>query len=120
MICVSDVQEGRPAPWMAIENAHRLGVYPFESCVKIGDTAPDIAEGLNGGMWTIGVAKAGNEMGLRQREVELLDADDLQRRLTTAYARLHQAGAHYVVDSVADILPCLDDIESRLQRGERP
>jgi phosphonoacetaldehyde hydrolase len=29
-------------------------------------------------------------------------------------------GAHYVVDSVADLLPVLDDIEARLARGERP
>jgi hypothetical protein len=25
-----------------------------------------------------------------------------------------------VVDTIADILPCLDDIEVRLARGERP
>jgi phosphonoacetaldehyde hydrolase len=28
--------------------------------------------------------------------------------------------AHYVVDSIADLVPCLDDIEARLARGERP
>ena len=30
------------------------------------------------------------------------------------------AGAHYVVDSIADIMPVLDDIEARLRRGEAP
>ncbi len=30
------------------------------------------------------------------------------------------AGAHYVIDSVADLPQVLEDIERRLQRGERP
>jgi phosphonoacetaldehyde hydrolase len=33
---------------------------------------------------------------------------------------MYQGGAHYVVDSIADILPCLDDIQERLARGDRP
>jgi len=33
---------------------------------------------------------------------------------------MRQSGAHYVVDSIADIMPCMDDIEARLARGERP
>jgi hypothetical protein len=37
-----------------------------------------------------------------------------------AYTRMYQSGAHYVVDDITCILPCLDDIESRLSRGERP
>ena len=26
----------------------------------------------------------------------------------------------HVVDGIADIMPCLDDVEARLARGERP
>jgi phosphonoacetaldehyde hydrolase len=33
---------------------------------------------------------------------------------------MYQRGAHYVIDSVADLMPCLDDIEARLARGEKP
>ena len=60
---------------MALENARRLGVYPMESIVKIGDTLPDIEEGLNAGMWTIGLAKTGNEIGLTEQEIEDLSKD---------------------------------------------
>ena len=35
-------------------------------------------------------------------------------------ARLRAAGAHYVIDGVADILPVMQAIEDRLGRGERP
>jgi phosphonoacetaldehyde hydrolase len=30
------------------------------------------------------------------------------------------AGAHFVIDCVADLLPVLDAIEGRMLRGERP
>ena len=41
-----------------------LGAYPLWRCVKIGDTPSDIAEGINAGMWTIGITAIGNEIGL--------------------------------------------------------
>ncbi len=37
-----------------------------------------------------------------------------------AYERMHQGCAHYVVDTIADLMPCLDDIEARLAQGENP
>jgi phosphonoacetaldehyde hydrolase len=33
---------------------------------------------------------------------------------------LQAAGAHYVIDSVADLMPVVYDIDARLARGERP
>ena len=114
------VPEGRPAPWMALKAAALMRVYPMSAIVKIGDTIPDIHEGLNAGMWTIAVAASGNELGLAQTEAEALPADDLEQRLARARDRLRAAGAHYVVDGISDVPPVLDHIESRLARGERP
>jgi phosphonoacetaldehyde hydrolase len=119
-VCGSDVPAGRPAPWMCMENAKRLGVYPVEAVVKVDDTIPGIEAGLNCGMWTIAVARTGNEIGLSLEEVESLPQDDYDQRLTAAYQRLTQAGAHYVIDGIGEILPCLDDIERRLANGEKP
>jgi phosphonoacetaldehyde hydrolase len=119
-VCATDVPAGRPEPWMCLVNAQRLGVFPMESVVKIGDTLPDIAEGLNAGMWTIGLAKSGNEMGLSEKEIASLPQEEYRRRIERAYERMYHSGAHYVVDTVADVMPCLDDIDARLSRGERP
>lgn len=119
-VCSTDVPAGRPYPWMAFQNAMRLNVYPMEAVVKIGDTVPDIEEGLNAGMWTVGVALTGNELGLTEAEVAALSPEARRQRLTPIYRKLYQAGAHYVVDSVADCLPVLDEIEKRLASGERP
>ena len=119
-VCASDVPAGRPQPWMCLENAKKLEVYPMESIVKIGDTLPDIWEGLNAGMWTIGLAKTGNEMGLTLKEIDALDPEIYERRLKRAYDRLAQAGAHYVVDGIGDVEPLLDEIQARLSRGDKP
>ena len=83
-------------------------------------TVPGIEEGLNACMWTIGLAMSGNEIGLPQKEVQALDPAERERKRERAYTRMYQSGAHYVVDSIADIMPCLDDVEARMARGERP
>lgn len=119
-VCAAQVPAGRPHPWMCLQNAINLQLYPMEAFVKVGDTLPDIAEGLNAGMWTVGVAKTGNELGLTEREVAALEPEVLEVKLDRAYQRMHQAGAHYVVDSIGDFPPLLDDIDARLARGERP
>ncbi len=106
---------------MCLQNVINLGVSPVEACVKIDDTRPGIEEGLNGGMWTIGLAHQ------RQRDRSAAEGSGESCRRPNrsgcaqgAYTRMYQSGAHYVVDTIADIVPCLDDIESRLARGERP
>src|SRR5215467_2377127 len=119
-ISASDVPVGRPSPFMAQLAMVKLGVWPVEACVKIDDTRPGIDEGLNAGMWTIGAAVSGNEVGLSLKDWKKLPKPEQARLRDGAGIRLHQSGAHYVVDSIADILPCLDDIEARLARGERP
>ena len=119
-VCASDVPAGRPYPFMCLQNVINLRISPLEACVKIDDTIPGVEEGLNAGMWTIGLAMSGNEIGLPLKELEALDHAERQRRSQRAYARMYQGGAHYVVDSIADILPCLDDIQERLARGDRP
>jgi phosphonoacetaldehyde hydrolase len=120
IVCMSDVPAGRPSPFMCFQNAMNLGCYPMEALVKIGDTIPDVEEGLNAGMWTIGVTKSGNELGLTEAEIAALEPADLSNRLRCAHQRLAQAGAHYVVESIADVPPILDAIEARLRQGERP
>ncbi len=119
-VCATDVPAARPHPWMCLKNALDLQVYPMEAIVKIGDTLPDIFEGLNAGMWTIGLAKTGNEIGLTEAEVDSLEPGVRDQRLADAYHRMAQAGAHYVVDGIADVAPILDEIEARLTRGEKP
>jgi phosphonoacetaldehyde hydrolase len=105
---------------MCLQNVINLGVSPVEACVKVDDTIPGIEEGLNAGMWTVGLAMSGNEIGLPLKELRAMDPAEREQKRQRAYTRMYQAGAHYVVDSIADLVPCLDDVEARLARGERP
>jgi len=119
-VCASDVPAGRPYPYMCLQNVMNLQVSPVDACVKIDDTIPGIEEGLNAGMWTIGLALSGNEIGLPSKAVQAMDPVEREQKRQRAYTRMYQAGGHYVVDSIAAIMPCLDDIEARMARGERP
>jgi phosphonoacetaldehyde hydrolase len=115
-----DVGGGRPLPWMCYEIAVRLKVFPLESFVKVGDTVADTEEGLNAGMWTVGVVRTGNMVGLTQAEFDALSPAEREMRLQTGRERLMDAGTHYVIDNVSDFDPVFDEIDARLQRGERP
>lgn len=119
-VCSSEVPAGRPEPWGCVQNAMALRTYPFEAMVKVDDTTPGIDEGLNAGMWTIGLTKTGNEVGLNEAEIAALDQADLASRVAGAHARMVHAGAHYVVEGIWAIPAVLDDISTRLARGERP
>ena len=120
-VCPEDVPGGgRPAPWMCYLNAVRLAVSPLWSMVKIGDTQADIAEGINAGMWTIGITRTGNEVGLTSAEWMAVPAAAKVEALAAAGRRLRDAGAHYVAESVAECPEIVDRIGRRLARGERP
>jgi phosphonoacetaldehyde hydrolase len=118
--CASDVPAGRPEPWMVLSNMQQARIFPPEAVVKIDDTKPGIAEGLNAGTWTIGLAKTGNEVGLNEKELAALPADDLTRKVERAADGLAKSGAHYVVESIADVPPIIAEIEQRLKMGDRP
>jgi len=120
VVCSSDVPAGRPFPWMCFQNAVKLEVYPMEAMVKIGDTVSDIAEGLNAGMWTIGVTRTGNELGLTAEEADNLPSKEVDERLSEISQRFYEAGAHYTVEGIWAVAPLIDEIESRLAEGEQP
>jgi phosphonoacetaldehyde hydrolase len=120
IVCPDEVPAGRPYPWMCYENAIRLGVYPMQAIVKVGDTLPDIEEGLNAGMWTVGLSMTGNLLGLKESEVNALSQQESITALKKIETQLYQAGAHYVINGIWDLPGVLDDIEFRLAKGEHP
>lgn len=120
MVTVSDVPAGRPAPWMALRCAEKLGAWPLSAVVKVGDTVADVQEGLHAGMWTVGFARCGNEVGLDEASLSALPQPEQQRVIDAARSRLRHAGAHFVVDGPAELLSALDTLDLRRRRGDRP
>lgn len=119
-ICASDVPAGRPAPWMIYRTMEALGVFPLEAVVNVGDTPIDIESALNGGVWSVGVAATGNQMGLTEAEIALLPAEEYLSRLQKARNSLAAAGAHYVMDTMAELPAIINSIETALSAGKKP
>jgi phosphonoacetaldehyde hydrolase len=120
IVCPDEVPAGRPFPWMCYQNAIQLGVFPLAAMVKVGDTLVDIEEGLNAGMWTVGLSQTGNLLGLNEAEVNALSPEEREAANQKIAVKLYQAGAHDVIDGIWDLPAALENIESRLAHGELP
>jgi phosphonoacetaldehyde hydrolase len=120
IVTPDDVGGGRPHPWMIFASAIQLQIDNLARIVKIGDTVSDVEEGLNAGVWTIGVARTGNLVGMRASDFAALAPHEQHAKLDRAHAQLRDAGAHGVIDSVAECLPALDQIEHWICEGRTP
>jgi phosphonoacetaldehyde hydrolase len=120
LVCTGDTPDGRPSPLMFWRGLTELNAWPAWRAVKVDDTEVGVAEGINAGAWSVGVAVSGNAFGASREEVAAMPAAEFARRREAAYAKLKAAGAHFVIDSVADLGAALTEIERRLADGERP
>jgi len=120
-VCADDLAAGaRPGPWMALQCVLDLKVGNVAHCIKVDDTLPGIEEGRNAGMWTVGLALSGSPAGLTRGEFEAASATQLEALRNRVTPAFRAAGAHYVIDTIADFLPVIDDVTQRLSRGDRP
>jgi phosphonoacetaldehyde hydrolase len=120
LVCTGDTPDGRPTPYMLYKSFLDLRVWPAWDTIKVDDTEVGIAEGVNAGAWAVGVAVSGNLFGMAQAEAASLSPSDYERKRSAAEAKLRAAGAHYVIDSVADLMPVARAIDARRACGERP
>jgi phosphonoacetaldehyde hydrolase len=120
VVCAGETAEGRPTPLMLWKLWAELGVHPAAACVKVDDAEVGIGEGRSAGCWTVGVAASGNAVGLSWPDYERLGDEARRARVAVAERALLDAGAHYVIETVADLPGVLDQIEARLAAGERP
>lgn len=117
-----EVEQGaRPKPFMVYRNLDLMDVWPIESVIKVDDTVGGVGEGLNAGCWTVGVSRYSNYMNINTLEEEAtLSPEEIERRHEATRELLRKAGAHYVIDSIADIESVINDVNARLARGEKP
>ncbi|MDP9901790.1 phosphonoacetaldehyde hydrolase [Variovorax ginsengisoli] len=120
LVCAGDLAAGRPSPLMMYRTFADLGVWPPSGVVKVDDTGVGIEEGLHAGTWTVGLAVSGNAVGLPLAQWQALSTERQDALRQAATEKLLASGAHYVIDSVADLLPVIDAIEARLANGEVP
>lgn len=119
-VAIDDVKQGRPAPDQLLRALEALGGIAPDRAVAIDDTVTGVQAGRNAGMWTVGVVASGNLIGLTLEEWEGLAVADREALLAPARTRLLEAGAHEVIDTVADILPVVEHFDERWASGGRP
>ena len=107
--CVTsnNLPAGRPQPYMIYQNMIDLAIPSVQSVIKYGDTIADIKEGVNAGVWTVGVILGSNEMGLTQEETRKLPAEELNRRMAAVRKRMYSRAAAPTASGGGAVLPGL-------------
>ncbi|TPE61551.1 phosphonoacetaldehyde hydrolase [Sandaracinobacter neustonicus] len=119
-VTVSEVAHGRPWPDMPLANLLALNAPDVRGCVVVDDSPSGLLSARAAGMWAVGISVSGNEVGLSLDDWNALDDRARSDRRDAACRALRNAGAHYVIDSVADLIPVIEDIEQRLAAGDQP
>jgi len=92
----------------------------MEAMVKVGDTISDIEEGLNAGMWTVGITQTGNELGLNRDQAEGMPHEKLKKKLSEIEKKFKDAGAHFVIAGIWDLFKAIKSVNDRLAQGLVP
>jgi phosphonoacetaldehyde hydrolase len=120
VVCAGETLEGRPSPLMMWKALVELGAWPAQACVKVDDAVVGIGEGLAAGAWTVGLSASGNGVGLSREALDLLPPPERVQRIAASAQALRAAGAHYVVETVAELGPVLEEIGARIAAGGTP
>ena len=117
--CVAsdEVPAGRPFPYMIYRNMIDLAVPSVDCVVKCGDTMADIKEGVNAKVWTVGVVTGSNELALTREEAEAMPVRELDTRKHDVRRRMLAAGAHYVIDTMAELPEVIGLINEKMKVG---
>jgi phosphonoacetaldehyde hydrolase len=120
VVCAGDLLDSRPSPLGLYANMVALGVWPAHAVVKVDDTVPGLLEGSNAGSWTVAVLASGNACGLQAEQWVALSEPERAAHRAQAQRNLAAAEPDFCIDTVADLLPVLREIDARLAQGGRP
>lgn len=119
-VTVSEAPRGRPYPDMVLMNALALAAPDLRGCVVVDDSPTGLVSGRAAGMWAVGILASGNEIGLSLEDWTALPEADKSARRQAADAVLRAAGAHYVIDTVAELPAVIAQINAKLDNGVMP
>ena len=111
---------GRPFPYMIFRNIEALRITAPWKTVKVGDTAADIQEGCNAGVWSVGVIVGSSQMGLSLEEYQAMPETERQDAGRKARDAFILAGADFVIETVAELPALIERINGLIAGGKRP
>jgi phosphonoacetaldehyde hydrolase len=111
---------GRPYPYMIYRNMEQLKLPAAWKVVKVGDTTSDIKEGVQAGVWTVGVAVGSSEMGLNEEEYQALSKSDKEAAIAKTKQVFMQHGADFTIETMTELPSLIECINGLLAEGRRP
>lgn len=94
---------GRPSPYMIFKNLQELHVSSVYHAVKVGDTVSDIQEGVNAGVWSVGIVEGSSELGMSQAEWNALPEAEREILVKKVEKTFRDAGAHFVLSNLSGL-----------------
>ena len=88
--------------------------------IKVGDTKADILEGINAGVWSVGVIVGSSEMGLSIEEFEGLSKEEKQKVIEETRLKMESYGANFTIETLAELPALVEKINESLKEGRRP
>lgn len=106
---------GRPYPYMVFENMRKFRVCPPCCVVKVGDTAADMKEGKNAGVWSIGIVEGSSAANMTPELASDLAEEEKELRFAKAEQILRDAGADYVIRTMRELPDVIKRINEKLE-----
>lgn len=94
---------GRPYPFMIFENMKALNVSGVKNVVKVGDTVSDVREGINAGVWSVGIIEGSSELGLSRAEYDAMSEKERDESCRRVEKTFRDAGANFVIRDLSDL-----------------
>lgn len=110
---------GRPYPYMIYRNMEALKLSASWKVIKVGDTIADIREGLNAGVWSVGVAVGSSQMGLSYDEFYGLSEGEKQQAIKNTEEAFLEAGADFTIKTMKELPELIEKINSLIRYGRR-
>jgi phosphonoacetaldehyde hydrolase len=111
---------GRPFPYMIFRNMEALQLTAPWKVIKVGDTVSDMKEGVNAGVWTVGVIEGSSEMGLTQEEFDSLSETEKDQIRAKVEQVFYTNGADFTIRTMKELPELIERINEKIAQGKRP
>jgi phosphonoacetaldehyde hydrolase len=111
---------GRPYPYMIFRNIEALKLSAPWKVIKVGDTASDIKEGINAGVWSVGVVVGSSQMALSYEEFTNLSEIEKNQVIKNTEESFLDFGADFTIKTMKELPQLIEKINGLISEGKRP
>ncbi|NKF08560.1 phosphonoacetaldehyde hydrolase [Clostridium gasigenes] len=112
--------KGRPHPHMINKNMQVLNLQEAYKIIKVGDTNSDIKEGLNAGVWSVGVVVGSSNMGLSKEGFDHISDNKKEKLITKIETGFMEVGADFTIRTIKELPKLIEKISELVGKGIMP